>query len=228
MATAARPAAKPSVQSRVPLSKELVLRAAVALADEEGIEQLSMRRLAQQLGVEAMSLYHYFAKKDDLLAEMIDVVYSEMDKPDPKGAWRAELRKTALSAHHTLLRHAWACSLLMSPATPSTSRLTWMDAVLATLREAGFSPELIDHGYHALDSHIVGFTLWVLPYLAITAEQGPRFAQDFLTYEPIAQLPDLLDHIRWHLRPDDPNDTSNFDFALDLLLDGLERLRDSG
>ena len=116
----------------------------------------------------------------------------------------------------------------MSPATPSTSRLAWMDSVLATLREAGFSRELIDHGYHALDSHIVGFTLWVLPYLAITDEQGPEFARNFLTYEPIAQMPDLLDHIRWHLRPSDPNDTSNFDFALDLLLDGLERLRDTG
>ncbi len=101
-----------------------------------------------------------------------------------------------------------------------------MDAVLRTLREAGFSPALIDHGYHALDAHIVGFTLWVLPYLQITDEVGIDFAKHYLSYEPIADLPDLLDHIRWHVREDRANDTSSFDFALDLLLDGLERLRD--
>jgi AcrR family transcriptional regulator len=210
-------------ETRTPLSRERVLQAAVALADAEGIDSLSMRRLAQQLGVEAMSLYHWFAKKTDLLEAMVDVVYSEMELPTGPD-WRAALRGSAISAHHTLLRHPWACQLLMAPASPSISRMRWMDSVLGTLREAGFSAALIDHGYHALDSHIVGFTLWVLPYLAITQEQ-PDFAQQFLSYEPIAAMPDLLHHIRYHLADDRPDDTSSFDFGLDLLLDGLERLR---
>ncbi len=218
-----------AAESRTPLSRERVLQAAIELADGDGIEQLSMRRLAQALGVEAMSLYHYFGKKADLLEAMVDAVYAEMHLPTGSD-WRAALRSTAISAHRTLLRHAWACSLLMvpSPTEPSVARFRWMDAVLRTLREAGFSPELIDHGYHALDSHIVGFTLWVLPYLQITDEVGIDFAAYYLTYEPIADLPDLLAHIRWHIRDDRQNDTSSFDFALDLLLDGLERLRDSG
>jgi AcrR family transcriptional regulator len=198
------------------------------LADREGIEQLSMRRLAQSLDVEAMSLYYYFEKKSELLDAMVDAVYAEMELPTGPD-WRSALRSAAIDAHHTLLRHAWACSLIMMPrsdASVSTARFIWMNSVLGALRDAGFSPELIDHGYHALDSHIVGFTLWVLPYLQITQEQGAAFAQKFLTYEPIQQLPDLLDHIRYHLAEHTDDDTSSFDFALDLLLDGLERLRD--
>ena len=215
--------------NRQQLSREVVLRAAMDLADAEGIEQLSMRRLAQTLGVEAMSLYYYFGKKSELLEAMVDAVYAEMELPSG-GDWRAALRSAAIDAHHTLLRHAWACSLIMVPNSDpglSTSRFAWMDAVLRTLRQAGFSPRLIDHGYHALDSHIVGFTLWVLPYLAVTEEEGAGFASQFLSYEPIQALPDLLDHIRWHVRPEHVDDSSSFDFALDLLLDGLERLRDS-
>src|SRR4029453_6488498 len=103
MVTTARSVTQ-GAQARAPLSRERVLQAAVALADEEGIEGLSMRRLAQQLGVEAMSLYHYLGKRADRLAEMIGVFSSEIEKPVPGGDWRAELRKTAISGHHTLLK----------------------------------------------------------------------------------------------------------------------------
>jgi AcrR family transcriptional regulator len=200
-----------------------VLETSVALADRDGIEGLSMRRLAQELGVEAMSLYHYVARKGDLLEAMLDTVFSEMERPSDEGDWRSAMRATALSAHHVLLRHPWACGLLMSPSSPSPARLAWMESVLRRLRRAGFSAAMTHHAYHALDSHIVGFTLWVLPYLAIARER-PDVAERFLREIPLADLPYLAEHIEYHA-DDRTGDTSEFDFGLDLLLDGLERLR---
>jgi AcrR family transcriptional regulator len=211
------------VAARIPLSRERILEAAVPLADEIGIDSLSMRRLAQQLGVEAMSLYHYVANKHDLLAGMLDMVFAEMEHPAPDGEWQASMRRSAISAHHVLLGHPWACQLLMSPAYPSDARLRWMNAVLGRLRSAGFTAEMTHHAYHALDSHIVGFTLWVLPYLQISREQ-PDFAQDFIARTSMGDLPHLAEHVEVHLS-DRAGDTSEFDFGLDLILDGLERYR---
>lgn len=222
MKTASTTDARPA---RVPLNRERVLRAAVALADEVGIEELSMRKLAQRLGVEAMSLYHHVARKDDLLAGMLDIVFSEIELPTSQGDWRSAIRQTALSSHHVLLGHPWACSLLMAATSPSPARLRWMDTVLGRLRSAGFSAAMTHHAYHALDSHIVGFTLWVLPYLAIQRDE-PALAQRFLEQTPLDDLPHLAEHIEFHIA-DRPGDTSEFDFGLDLILDGLERLRDS-
>jgi AcrR family transcriptional regulator len=215
-------------ERRAGLSRERVLKAAVALADKDGIDSLSMRKLAQDVGVEAMSLYHYFRSKSELLDGMLDAVYAEFEPPGPDADWRDSIRGSAVSAHSTLLRHAWACSLLMHPTRPSRARLGWMDAILGRLRSAGFSVDMTHHAYHALDSHIVGFTLWVLPYIAIRREQ-PEFATDTLSNLPVQELPHLLEHIEYHMKTDDePSDTSEFDFGLDLLLDGLERLREPG
>lgn len=215
--------AEPKPDARAPLSRERVLRAAVALADESGIEALSMRRLAQELGVEAMSLYHYFASKNELLAGMLQLVYTEFERPAPDGDWRDALRRSAISAHHTLLRHPWACNLIGQPMGPSPTQFEWMDSILGRLRSAGFSAEMTHHAYHALDSHIVGFTLWVLPYLAL-ADAQPDLGNRALESARQAELPHLAEHIDYHLA-DRPDDTSEFDFGLDLLLDSLERLR---
>jgi AcrR family transcriptional regulator len=212
-------------ESRTPLSRERVLRAAVGLADQAGIDSLSMRRLAQELGVEAMSLYHYFARKDDLLSGMLETVYSEIESPSGGGDWRAAMRSSAISFHHVLLRHPWACGLLGALTGMSETRFRHMDTVLGRLREAGFSAKLTHHAYHALDSHIVGFTLWVLPYLAIARDQ-PDFAEQAFQEMPLDQLPHLAEHIRYHIEVDEPGETSEFEFGLDLLLDGLEKLRD--
>jgi AcrR family transcriptional regulator len=209
--------------ARTPLSRERVLEAAIALADRAGIEALSMRRLALELGVEAMSLYYHVANKNALLAAMLDAVFAEIELPDQKGDWRRAIRASATSAHQVLLRHPWACGLLTAPGAPSPARLTWMNAILGRLRKAGFSPEMTHHAYHALDSHIVGFTLWVLPYIAIARER-PDFAQEFMATTSLEDLPHLAEHIQVHL-DERADDTSEFDFGLDLILDGLKRLR---
>ncbi len=186
-----------------------------------------MRRLAQELGVEAMSLYYYFARKDALLDGMLDAVFGEMELPASGPDWRSDMRRSAISAKDVLLRHAWAATLIGKPSqSPSPAQLWWMNAILGRLREAGFSPNMTHHAYHALDSHIVGFVLWVLPYLAITRDR-PDFAAQFLAPFPFAELPHLGEHIREHAE-DRPADTSEFEFGLYLILDGLERLRASG
>jgi AcrR family transcriptional regulator len=214
-------------ESRIPLSRDRVLRAGVELADEGGLESLSMRRLAQQLGVEAMSLYHHVRNKQDLLGGMLDFVYSEIQAPSSEGDWRAAMRCTAISFHDVLLRHQWACSLFMSPMGPSPARLRYMDAVLGRLRSAGFSADMTHHAYHALDSHIVGFTLWLLPFLAF-AKQQPDYAERFLQELPTDELPHLTEHVHVHMEPERPGDVGEFEFGLDLILEGLERMRDAG
>ncbi|HUP83560.1 MAG TPA: TetR/AcrR family transcriptional regulator C-terminal domain-containing protein [Candidatus Limnocylindria bacterium] len=209
-----------------PLSRERVLSAAIDLADQEGIEGLSMRRLAQALEVEAMSLYHWFPNKDALLAAMIDTVFAEMERPALGGDWRPALRAAAIHAYRTLLGHPWAAKLIGRAFEPGLGQVGWMDAILGRLRSGGLSPELTHHAYHAIDSHIVGFTLWVLPYIELTRER-PDFAEQVISKLPMADLPHFAEHVDYHLAEEEGG-PSEFDFGLDLLLDGLERQRLSG
>ena len=209
--------------ARARLNRERVLLAAIELADATGIEALTMRRLAQELAIEAMSLYHYFARKELLLEGMLDAVFAEMELPASGEDWRADIRRAAVSSRDVLLRHPWAPGLVMSSVAPSSARLRWMNAILGRLRAAGFSPTMTHHAYHALDSHIIGFVLWVLPYLAM-AKERPGLGADVLASLPLDELPHLAEHIEQHM-DDTPGDTSEFEFGLDLVLDGLERLR---
>ena len=213
-------------EARTPLSRDRVLRAAVQLADQGGLDGLSMRGLAQQLGVEAMSLYHHVKNKQDLLGGMLDFVYSEIELPPSQRDWRSAMRSTAISFYHVLLTHPWACTLLGSVIEPSPLRLRYMNAFLGRLRSAGFSADMTHQAYHALDSHIVGFTLWVLPYLAI-AKAEPGYAESFMRGLPPDELPYLIEHIQVHMAPPRPGDVDGFEFGLDLILDGLERMRGS-
>src|SRR5205809_5129785 len=153
-----------SSKIRAPLSRDRVLQAAIGLADEGGIESLTMRKLARGLGVEAMSLYNHVANKGDLVDAMVDLVVGEIELPSTAD-WDGAIRQYAISAHEVLLCHPWACSLVMSPPTDRirrSPRLRYVEWLLARLREAGFSAELTYHAYHALDSHILGFTMWQL------------------------------------------------------------------
>jgi len=144
---------------RVPLTRDRVLRAAISLADDGGIGSLAMRKLGQALGVEAMSLYKHVASKDDLLDGIADHILNQIDLP-AAADWETAIWQCAVSAHATLAAHPWACNLIMSIPRPLPARLRYMDSVLRCLRQAGFSAAATYHGYHALDSHILGFTLW--------------------------------------------------------------------
>ena len=220
--------ARPREETRPALSRERVLEAAIALADEAGIGSLTMRKLAQELGVEAMTLYYYVAKKDDILNGIVDIVIGEIELPSPGDDWKPALRRMAISAYEVLVRHPWAAGLVLSSSGVSASRLRYMESILGTLRMAGFSAEMTDHGYHALESHIMGFTLWEVGMDLGSREDLARKATDFLGSLNREELPYLAEHVDQHLKPRRPDEEGDFAFGLDLLLDGLERLRESG
>jgi AcrR family transcriptional regulator len=214
--------AKQTDAPRTPLSKERVLRAALELADAEGIEALSMRRLAKELGVEAMSLYNHVANKGEILAGIIDLVASEFDLPADESDWKVAMRRHAISSRDVLLRHRWATSIWMTQGG-GPARLRNGDWMLRKLREAGFSPDLIYHAFHILESYVLGYTLQQLnfPY---KGEELAGLAADFLQQIPVEDYPDLVEHIHQHLEPHDEK-TSGFEMGLDLILDGLDRAR---
>jgi AcrR family transcriptional regulator len=213
-------------KTRTPLSRERVLRAAVALADEGGIDALSMRRLGQELGVEAMSLYNHVANKDDLLSGILDVALSEIELPDDALHWKAALRLHAVSAHAALRRHPWACRLALSPSPDRVLSVMarQMEWKLGRLRE-GLPEQLTYHGLHALDSHILGFTLWELSH-NITAENVGDLAARFLRMFPADVYPLMYEHVEQHMTGFD-RETNAFEFGLDLILEGLERLHEA-
>ncbi len=208
---------------RTPLTRERVLQAAITLADEGGLEALSMRKLAQELGVEAMSLYNHVANKDDIVNGIIELVASEIEPPADGVDWKTAIRQSSISAHEALSRHSWAATIWMSAGGISPRRLGYADAILRVLREAGFSADLTYHGYHSIAGHVQGFTLQELnfPYeREELKEMAARFLRDF----PIDDYPDLAEHIRQHVEPRHEHQGA-FEFGLDLILDGLERLR---
>lgn len=199
-----------------------MLRAAVRLADEGGFESLTMRKLGQELGVQAMSLYNHVANKDAILDGIVELVWSEIERPSTDGGWRADVRETAVSAHEVLLRHPWACSLAMVRIVPA--RLRYMDWLLGRFRGGGFSPELTYHAYHAVDSHILGFTLWEVGH-SVDTDDLDDLAASFLR-DIAAEHPHLAEHVEQHLEGVGRDGEGEFAFVLDLILDGLERLRD--
>src|SRR5437764_2556233 len=160
----------PDPHPRLPLSRDRIVRAALELADTGGIESLTMRKLGQALGFEAMSLYNHVANKDDVLDGILDLVLGESKPPSSAGDWDAAIRTSAISVHEALRRHPWSCALLMAPERVRPARLRYMDLLLGRLREAGFSAETTYHAYHVLDGHIFGFSLWETSH-TYTAEE---------------------------------------------------------
>jgi len=220
------PEPEPKAEPRARLTRDRVLRAAMDLADEGGIEALTMRKLARALGVEAMSLYHHAANKDDILAGIVDLVVREIELPAREGHWKAAIRASAISAHRVLRRHPWACNLLMSGPRVLPARLRHIDALLGRLGEAGLPAELTDLGYHALDAHILGFTLWEAGYTS-GLKGMPSDLATVLRELHIEEYPSLLEHVAYHQRPPSADRKGEFVFGLDLILDGLERARDA-
>ena len=210
---------------RTPLNRERVLRAAVAVADEAGIESLSMRRLGQELGVEAMSLYNHVANKDDLLNGIADLVLGEIELPDGGEDWKGALRRHAISAHDVLVAHPWACRLALSPDTVSLASVRRADWMLQQLRDGGFSPDVTYHAYHALDAHILGFTLWQLGHGIVDAEHLRELAAEFFSRFGPDEYPYLREHAEQHFAGFGSEGKGAYELVLDLILDGLERER---
>jgi AcrR family transcriptional regulator len=184
-----------------------------------------MRKLAQELGVEAMSLYNHVVNKDDVLDGIVEAVASEIVTPSDESDWKAAIRKSAISVHETILGHPWAHTLWMRQK-PGPSRLGRADWVLGTLRRAGFSEELTYHGYHIVDSYILGYTQQVLNYRALDTRQFEDIAARFLRGDYAEEFPDFTEHVMQHMEPP-LGDESAFELGLNLILDGLERLRDA-
>jgi AcrR family transcriptional regulator len=207
-----------------PLNSERVLREAVRLADSEGVEGLSMRRLARELGAGTMSLYHYVANKDELLDGMLDLVFGEIDSPG-EGDWKAAMRRCALSAREALARHPWAINLMESRTTPGQASLRHREAVTACLRRAGFSVEMATHANWLLDTCIYGYALQETTLPFDTAEELADMVEDvFLPQIPPEEYP-YLNESATTLMEAGYDPAEEFTFGLDLILDALEKLR---
>ena len=216
----------PSAKVRAPLSRERVMRAAVALADSSGIESLSMRKLGQELGVEAMSLYNHVANKDDILDGIVDLVFGEIALPSGKGDWKPAMRKRAISAHEALLRHPWAPSLMQSRTRPGPATLRHHDSVLGSLRNAGFTLVMAAHAVSAIDGYVYGFALQQINLPLQSREQVAEVGESILR-QLAGEYPHLAEMITDHAMKPGYDYAKEFEFGLDLILDGLQRLRDA-
>ncbi len=210
---------------REPLSRDQVLRAAIRLADEGGLESVSMRRLGQVLRVEAMSLYKHVASKDDILDGIADLVVGDFEVPSGDVDWKTAVRRSAISAHQTLFRHPWASSLIESRLTAGPARLRYLDAVIGVLAAAGFPIPIVIRAIMALDSHTYGFVLQEMAW-SFDTENASEMAAAFARGIPAGEYPNLL--AMAEMTATAPGGASvDFEFGLDLILDGLERLRDT-
>ena len=220
---------QPATEPRARLSKERVLRTAVALADREGLESLSMRKLADELGSGAMSLYHYVPNKEQLLDGIVDIVFSEIEPPSTDVDWKTAMRKRAVSTREALRRHPWAIGLMEGRTNHGHANLRLHDAVLGCLRAAGFSLEMTVHAYSVQDAYIYGFALQ-------EQDMSPESADDFAAeaqrqmreYEAVlAEYPHLVEVVGGHVAKAGYDYATEFLFGLDLILAGLDGLRDA-
>ncbi len=217
--------ARPKKTARLPVTRERALAAAMELADAHGLAELSMRRLAGVLGVEAMSLYHHVPNKDAILDGMVDLVFSEIELPPETADWKSALRRRTESVREVLLRHPWALRILESRRAPGPATLAHHDAVLGCMRRAGFSVELCAHAYAVLDSYVFGFvhTELALPFKG--AEQTQEVVGEIFAGLPEGAFPYLVELATAQVMRPGYAYANEFPFGLELVLDGLERAR---
>ncbi len=212
-----------SPQERVPLSRERVLRGAIAVADAAGVRALTIRSLATELGVKPMSIYYYVANKSEILDGIVDEVFSEIDLPPGDGDWRSQIRRRANSARQVLSRHPWAIALLESRKTPGPATLRHHDTMIGTLRKAGFSVEMTAHAYALLDSYVYGFVLQeaALPF------EGPEtvstVAEPMMQQFPADEYPHLVELATEYILQPGYDFGNEFEFGLNIILDALTR-----
>lgn len=200
------------------------MRTSIRLADESGIEVFSMRKLAQALGVKAMSLYNHVANKDDIIDGIVDIVVSEIEVPDLTADWKTAMRQRATSAHAVLLRHPWATMPMVSRINVGPAMLRYVDATLGCLLEAGFSSEMADHAWNVIDSHIYGFTLQELNF-PIEAAAYSATAADYLPMIPADKYP-YMHRLSQQVAEGHYDGLHEFEFGLEIILEGLDRFRD--
>jgi AcrR family transcriptional regulator len=217
---------QPRPARRTPLSRARVLQAALELADAGGVESLSMRKLAQALGVEAMSLYRHVRNKSDIVDGMVDQVFGEIGLPPSGVDWKTAMRQRAIAARQVLARHPWSIGLMESRTTPGPATLQHHDAVIACLRQAGFSIAMVAHAYSLLDSYIYGFALEQASLPFQTSDQAVEVADSIRHQSPVDAYPHLMELAVQHVLQPGYDYADEFAFGLYLILDGLERARD--
>ena len=186
-----------------------------------------MRKLAQELGVEAMSLYNHVANKDDILDGIVDLVFGEIAVPSNQVDWKTAMRQRAISARDVLLRHPWATSLMQSRTKPGPATLRHHDSVIGRLREAGFTVDMAAHAFSVMDGYIYGFALQQMNLPYHTSEESAEVAENILRQLPADEYPHLAEMIIEHALKLGYDYAEEFEFGLDLILDGLEKLRDT-
>jgi AcrR family transcriptional regulator len=219
---------EPATEPRARLTRERVLEAAIALAARDGIESLTMRKLADELGAGAMSLYHYVPNKEQLLDGMVDIVFSEIELPPTGIEWKAAMRKRAISTREALARHPWAIGLMEGRTNHGLANLRLHNAVLGCLRAAGFSLEMTVHAYSVQDAYIYGFALQEQDMSSESADDFAAEAQRQMhEYEAVlADYPHLVEVVGGYVAKSGYDYGTEFLFGLDLILDGLDQLRD--
>jgi AcrR family transcriptional regulator len=220
---ATRPRSLPEPRGR--LSGQRVLDAAIAHADAVGLEALTMRTLADLLGVTPMALYRHIANKDELIDAMVDVVFGEIGLPSGGGDWQTAMRRRAIAVRDALSRHRWAIGLLESRRHPGPANLRHHDAVIGRLRAAGFDIEMTAHAYSLLDGYIYGFALTKLNLPFQSSAEVESVARDMLQPFPVGEYPNLVEFIAERAMQPGYDYEDEFEYGLDLILDGLERAR---
>jgi AcrR family transcriptional regulator len=212
-----------SPSQRAPLTRDRVLRGAITIADAGGVAALTIRALADKLGVKPMSVYYHVANKDEILDGIVDLVFSEIDLPSTTGDWHAEIRRRATSAREVLRRHSWAIGLMESRTTPGPATLRHHDAVIATLRGAGFSVELTAHAYALLDSYVYGFALQEATLPFTESDTAGDVTEAIMRQMPAGEYPHLVEMATEYILQPGYNFADEFDFGLTLILDALTR-----
>ena len=218
-----------STKERVPLSRDRVLAGAIKVADAGGIGALTIRSLAQELGVKPMSVYHYVTNKDEIIDSIVDLVYSEIDLPVPGGDWRTEMRRRANSARRVLAGHPWATALLQSRLNPGPATLRHHNAFIATLRTAGFSVGLTAHAFALIDSYVFGFALSENALPIHGTDSVADTAASMMQFFDAEAYPSLLEFTMEHIMRPDYDFGAEFPYGLTVILDALaESLPDNG
>jgi AcrR family transcriptional regulator len=215
--------AKSPAERRARLTRDKVLRTAMAVADAGGLETLTMRTLGQELGVGPMAFYRHVANKDDMVDGIVDLVFDEIELPVAGADWKTAMRDRAIAVRDALMRHRWAIGLMESRRNPGPANLRHHDAVIGNLRAAGFDMAMAAHAYSLLDSYIYGFaqTQMNLPFESTT--DIAEVAEEMLAPFPLNAYPNLAAFITEHAMKPGYDYGDEFEYGLDVILDGLER-----